>query len=73
MTVTVRGDGSPTGEVKVTASTRESCGPVILTGNTGHCSITFSTPGARTVTATYSGDINFNGSSAMKEQIVEAR
>lgn len=54
----------PTGSVTVTASTGEACGPVILTSGAGSCSITFTTAVSRTLTASYSGDNNFTGSTA---------
>jgi VCBS repeat-containing protein len=43
----------------------DSCnGPISAGGGTGSCQITFATTGARTVTATYSGDANFVGSTS---------
>src|SRR6266852_716959 len=53
----------PTGSVKVTASTKESCTGT-LSAQTGTCSITFSTAGSRTLTASYAGDSNFNSSTS---------
>jgi hypothetical protein len=61
----VTGNGTPTGNVTVTASTGESCSST-LTAGTGSCSLTFVTVGSRTVTASYLGDINFNGSSSAR-------
>ena len=52
---------APTGTVTVNASTGEHCGPVSVTA--GGCTLTFASTGSRTVTATYSGDTNFAGSS----------
>lgn len=52
---------APTGTVTVNASTGENCGPVSVTA--GGCTLTFQSAGVRTVTATYSGDTNFAGSS----------
>jgi hypothetical protein len=61
----VAGGGvGPTGSVTVTASTRESCSGTLSASHTGSCSITFSTGGSRTLTAQYSGDKNFNGSTS---------
>lgn len=57
------GNGVPTGSVKVSASTGESCsGP--LSSSTGSCSLTFNTARSRTLTASYGGDSNFNSSSS---------
>ena len=55
------GAGTPTGNVTVQASTGESC---TATAAIGQCSITFANPGARTLTATYAGDANFNASAS---------
>lgn len=66
----VAGNGSPTGIVTVAASTNESCGAQLSAGG-GSCSLTFVTVGPRSLTATYSGDVNFLGSvSAGVTQIV---
>jgi hypothetical protein len=54
----------PTGSVTITASTGEACGPVTLVSGAGSCSITFTTAGVRTVTASYSGSNNFLGSAS---------
>jgi hypothetical protein len=51
---------APTGTVTVTASTLETCSAAVSAGG---CSLTFATTGARTVTASYIGDGNFQGSS----------
>jgi hypothetical protein len=48
---------APTGSVTVNASTGESCTGT-LTGGSGSCSVTFNSKGARSLTATYSGDSN---------------
>jgi hypothetical protein len=58
------GSSVPSGSVTVTASTGEACGPVTLASGAGSCSITFTSSGSRTLTATYSGDSNFLGSSS---------
>ena len=58
------GSSVPSGSVTVTASTGEACGPVILTGGAGSCSITFTSSGSRTLTAIYPGDSNFLGSTS---------
>ncbi len=70
--VMVSGSGTPTGSVQVNASTGESCTATLASG-AGTCSITFTTTGPRTLTAAYSGDANFNGStSAGVSQTVNA-
>jgi YVTN family beta-propeller protein len=61
--VKVTGSGTPTGSVQVSASTGESCSATLASG-AGTCSITFATSGPRTLTAVYSGDANFTGSTS---------
>ncbi|PKO19105.1 MAG: hypothetical protein CVU39_00710 [Chloroflexi bacterium HGW-Chloroflexi-10] len=56
------GSGTPTGMVTLSDGTN-SCGPVTLSGGSGSCGLPSTSPGAKTLTATYSGDANFNGSS----------
>jgi hypothetical protein len=58
------GAGTPTGSVTVNASTGESCTGTVATGS---CTITFNTAGARTLTASYAGDTNFNSSTSAAE------
>ncbi len=52
---------TPTGTVLVSASSGESCSAAVSMGS---CSITFNTGGSRTLTAKYSGDTNFVGSTS---------
>jgi len=52
------GSGTPTGNVTVSDGVNNCTGTVAA----GSCSITLSTSGVRTLTATYAGDANFNGS-----------
>ncbi|MGB8014143.1 MAG: Ig-like domain repeat protein [Terriglobales bacterium] len=52
---------APTGSVTVQASTGESCTSA-LAGGSGSCSVTFTSTGPRTLTATYAGDSNNLGS-----------
>jgi hypothetical protein len=61
--------GTPTGNVTVLASTGENCVGA-LTAGAGSCTLTFSTGGPRTLTATYSGDTNFLTSAAAGNQVV---
>jgi hypothetical protein len=57
---TVAGDGVlPGGRVTLTASTGETCTAVISTGS---CSLTFTTEGSRTLTASYPGNANSKNS-----------
>ena len=58
--VTLPGAGTPTGNVTVSDGT-DSCTGTVAAGT---CSITLNTAGARTLTATYAGDGNFNGSTS---------
>jgi predicted heme/steroid binding protein len=51
---------APTGNVTVSDGV-DSC---VALAAAGTCNITFSTPGAKTLTATYAGDVNFNGSAS---------
>ena len=60
--------GTPSGSVTVRASTNETCSATV---GRGSCTLTFATGGSRTLTATYSGDGNFLGStSATATQVV---
>ena len=62
--------GQPTGNVIVTASNSlESCTGA-LTNTTGSCSLTLNSFGAYTLTATYSGDSNFNPSFGTRSHTV---
>ncbi len=54
------GGGTPTGSVLVSAGSQSCTGTVAEAG----CSITFTTPGVKTLTATYAGETNFNGSAS---------
>lgn len=63
--VTAAGPGAgPTGSFTVSASTGESCASTLNSSHTGSCSITFTNTGTRTLTASYGGDSNFNGSNS---------
>jgi len=52
------GTGTPTGNVTVSDGVNSCVG----TAAAGQCSLTLNTIGSRTLTATYAGDTNFNGS-----------
>jgi hypothetical protein len=58
VTVNAPGDGTPTGNVTFTAGA-DSC---VVPVSAGSCSLTFTSPGAKTITASYPGDGNFNPS-----------
>jgi hypothetical protein len=55
------GTPTPTGTVTVSDGTGDTCG-ASLTSGTGSCNLTPTTPGAKTLTASYPGDSNFNAS-----------
>ncbi|MFZ5821757.1 MAG: sortase [Chloroflexota bacterium] len=61
--VTAPGSGTPTGNVTVSDGT-DSCTGTVAAGT---CNLTLTTPGSRTLTATYSGDANFSGSTSAGE------
>jgi hypothetical protein len=69
LTFSVTGNGTPTGTYKVTSSVVSDSG---CSGSlpAAPCLLTFTTPGARTLTVIYSGDGNFNGSSTAIQQSV---
>src|SRR6185295_5487105 len=54
------GMGTPTGTITVSDGTGGTC---TITLPATNCALTSTTAGAKTLTATYSGDSNFNGSS----------
>jgi Ca2+-binding RTX toxin-like protein len=55
--------GTPTGNVTVSGGTVSCTGTVAAS----QCSLTFTSAGAKTLTATYDGDANFDGSSSTAE------
>jgi len=63
------GAGSPTGDVTVSDGVNSCTGTVA----SGSCSLVLNTPGNRTLTATYSGDGNFNGGSDTEAHTVVAQ
>jgi hypothetical protein len=58
VSVQTPGSGTPTGNVTVSDGTASCTGTVV----TGSCSLTSTSAGPKTLTATYAGDANFNGS-----------
>src|SRR5262249_54086504 len=58
VTVNAPGAGTPTGTVLVSDGT-DSCTAAVAAGT---CNLTSTTTGNKTITATYSGDANFNSS-----------
>jgi PKD repeat protein len=70
--VEVTGSGAtPTGTVNVTGETAGSC-TITLSNGAGACSLTFTANGQQRITATYSGDTRFNGSSDEENHQVNA-
>jgi hypothetical protein len=57
--------GTPTGSVTVSDGTINCNGA--LTAGAGSCNLTFNTAGPRTLTATYGGDANHNGSTSANQ------
>lgn len=69
LTVNAPGAGTPTGSIFVQADTSQSC-TIALPATS--CSLALGTVGSRTLTATYSGDTNFNTSSTSVSHTVNA-
>jgi len=70
VSVTVAGVTTPTGSVEVTTSDGQTC-TITLSGGSGSCSVTFTTVGAKTIFATYSGDVDHTGSSDSEPHSVD--
>jgi hypothetical protein len=62
-TVTPAGGGTPTGNVTVSDGVISCTGTVVG----GQCSLTFTSAGAKSLTATYAGDATFSGSTSAAE------
>ena len=62
--VSAPADGNPTGTVTVTDGTQSCNGGVNAGSGAGNCQIAFQSAGTHTLTATYAGDANFNGSTS---------
>jgi PKD repeat protein len=70
--VTVTGSGgTPSGTVSVTGAGADPC-TITLVNGSGSCSLVFGSAGQQQVTATYSGDARFNGSSDQESHQVES-
>jgi PKD repeat protein len=63
--------GTPTGTVNVTGENASAPCTITLSNGAGACSLTFNADGQQRVTATYSGDSQFNGSSDDENHRVE--
>jgi Ca2+-binding RTX toxin-like protein len=61
--VPMSGSGTPTGNVTISDGTNSCTGTVAG----GQCSLTFASAGAKSLTASYSGDSNFNPSTSAAE------
>jgi hypothetical protein len=59
VTMTLTATGSPTGTITVSDGTGDQC---IATLPTTYCTLTPTTPGKKTLVASYSGDLNFSSS-----------
>jgi hypothetical protein len=64
VTVNGPGAGTPTGNVTVSGGPGVTCTATVAAGQ---CNVTFTSTGAKTLTATYAGDANFNGSTSAGE------
>jgi len=61
VSVTGPGAGTPTGTVTITTDGAETCSAAVAVGS---CTLTLTTTGGRTLTATYGGDTRFVGSAS---------
>ncbi len=67
--VTVSGTGAtPTGTVTITGADTNCT--ITLAGGSGSCNVVFNTTGAKTLTAAYSGDVNYMASSDTESHTV---
>jgi hypothetical protein len=64
VTVNSPAEGSPGGTVTVSDGTQSCNGGVSSGTGAGSCQIAFNTAGTHTISATYNGDANFNGSTS---------
>ena len=71
VSVNVSGSGiTPTGTVSLNGADTNCA--ITLSGGSGSCNVIFNSPGTRTITATYSGDSNYAGSSTSRNQTVNS-
>jgi hypothetical protein len=70
VTANVTGAGSPTGTFSASTGAGNPTCTGTLTSGTGSCTLTFLTPGARTISVAYSGDNNFATSTSAFTQNV---
>jgi hypothetical protein len=73
VSVSVTGTGvgvTPTGTVAITGA--DSNCTITLSGGSGSCNVVFNTAGTKTLTATYSGDFAYTGSSDTESHTVTA-
>ena len=66
------GAGTPTGTVAISDGTATCLSPIALVGGAGTCSLDATTAGAKTITATYIGDDQFNCGSGTVSHTVDA-
>ncbi|HZT84841.1 MAG TPA: Ig-like domain-containing protein [Gaiellaceae bacterium] len=66
ISVTAPGSGTPTGTVnfKDGGTTITGCGTQTISGGQATCTTSYASAGSHTITAVYSGDTNFNGSTS---------
>lgn len=70
VSVTVSGSGAtPTGTVAITGADTNCT--ITLASGTGSCNVVFNTVGSKTITATYSGDGSYSGSSSTTAHTVK--
>jgi hypothetical protein len=62
VSVTVSGAGIPVPSGTVNITGADTNCSILLAGGSGSCSVTFNTVGTKTLTATYSGDLNYASS-----------
>jgi hypothetical protein len=63
------GAGTPTGTVDFSGNAGTICSAVPLSGSTATCTTSYAAPGSDSVSATYSGDSNFFGSSSASTSV----